>query len=138
MHAGCEVSVVVPVFNSAEILPHLVERLTPTLARLGSEYEIVLVNDGSADESWDRIVAIASRDTHVRGLDLAKNFGQHNALLVGIRGARFPTIVTLDDDLQNPPEEIPRLLAELDVGYDVVYGTQAGGQTDSGAPLRLA
>lgn len=129
MHAGREVSVVVPVFNSAEILPHLVERLTATFAELGSEYEIVLVNDGSADESWDRIVAIAGRDTHVRGLDLAKNFGQHNALLVGIRSARFPTIVTLDDDLQNPPEEIPRLLEELEVGYDVVYGTQAGGQT---------
>lgn len=122
-------SVVVPVFNSEEILPRLVERLTATLEGLGSEYEIVLVNDGSADASWERIVTIADADIRVRGLDLAKNFGQHNALLAGIRSARFPTIVTLDDDLQNPPEEIPRLLAELDEGHDVVYGTQVGGQT---------
>lgn len=125
MTTGREISVVVPVFNSEGMLSLLVERLTETLAGLGSEYEIVLVDDGSSDGSWDRIAAIADGDARVRGLRLAKNFGQHNALLAGIRAARHPITVTLDDDLQNPPEEIPRLLAALDDGTDVVYGTQA-------------
>jgi glycosyltransferase involved in cell wall biosynthesis len=122
MTAGREISVVVPVFNSEGILSVLVQRLTETLAALGVEYEIVLVDDGSADGSWEAIERLAA-DDHVRGLRLARNYGQHNALLAGIREARHPTIVTLDDDLQNPPEEIPRLLAELDAGSDVVYGT---------------
>jgi len=81
------------------------------------------VNDGSSDGSWERIVEAARADRRVRGLDLARNYGQHNALLAGIRAARGGTIVTIDDDLQNPPEEIPRLLAKLDEGYDVVYGS---------------
>ena len=117
------ISVVVPVYNSAEGLALLVERLTGTLGKLGGRYEIVLVNDGSEDASWERIVELAASDEHVRGIELAKNYGQHNALLAGIRAARHPTIVTLDDDLQNPPEEIPRLLAELAAGNDVVYGS---------------
>jgi glycosyltransferase involved in cell wall biosynthesis len=83
----------------------------------------VLVNDGSADESWDQIAELARLDPRVRGIDLARNYGQHNALLAGIRAARGQTIVTIDDDLQNPPEEIPKLLAKLDEGYDVVYGS---------------
>jgi undecaprenyl-phosphate 4-deoxy-4-formamido-L-arabinose transferase len=93
-------------------------------AALGDrEYELVLVNDGSSDDSWERIVEAARADRRVRGLDLARNYGQHNALLAGIRAARGGTIITIDDDLQNPPEEIPRLLAKLDEGYDVVYGS---------------
>ena len=116
-------SVVVPVYNSAETLPALVARLREVLDSLGRDWEIVLVNDGSADSSWERIVGLAAGDDRVRGLDLMRNYGQHNALLAGIRAARQPLVVTLDDDLQNPPEEIPKLLAKLDEGFDVVYGS---------------
>jgi glycosyltransferase involved in cell wall biosynthesis len=115
-------SVVVPVYNSAGTLPALAERLTAALDGVGGPWEVVLVNDGSADESWRGIVDVSRRDARFRGLNLMRNYGQHNALLAGIRAARHGTIVTLDDDLQNPPEEIPKLLAKLGEGYDVVYG----------------
>ncbi|HEX8550477.1 MAG TPA: glycosyltransferase family 2 protein [Abditibacteriaceae bacterium] len=115
-------SVVVPVFNSAAMLPVLLERLIPVLANLMCDCEVVLVNDGSLDDSWRVIEELQKKHDCVRGLDLIRNFGQHNALLCGVRAARFETTVTLDDDLQNPPEEIPTLLARLNEGYDVVYG----------------
>jgi glycosyltransferase involved in cell wall biosynthesis len=126
MGAGGEkvsLSVVVPVYNSAASLDALTRRVASALA--DRDYELVLVNDGSSDASWDRIVGLARADRRVRGLDLARNYGQHNALLAGIRAARGRTIATIDDDLQNPPEEIPGLLAKLDEGYDVVYGTES-------------
>jgi glycosyltransferase involved in cell wall biosynthesis len=116
------VSVVVPVFNSAATLADLHRRLVATLTACASDYEVLFVEDSSTDDSWSAVQALAARDARVRGVRLARNFGQHNALLCGIRAARFERIVTLDDDLQNPPEEIPRLLAKLDEGYDVVYG----------------
>jgi glycosyltransferase involved in cell wall biosynthesis len=116
-------SVVVPVYNSAGTLGLLVERVETVLAERGGEYELVLVNDGSGDGSWERIAELAAGDEHVRGVDLMRNYGQHNALLAGIRAARGDVVVTIDDDLQNPPEEIPKLLAKLDEGCDVVYGT---------------
>ena len=115
------VSVVVPVYNSAGTLEVLVDRIQRALD--GHGHEIVLVNDGSTDASWEHVLRLASERPEVRGLDLARNFGQHNALLAGIRAARGEIVVTLDDDLQNPPEEIPRLLERLDEGYDVVYGS---------------
>ncbi len=115
------ISVVVPVFNGASTLHELVERIMRSLD--GWDYEVVLVNDGSVDTSWETIVSLARTKQVVRGLDLSRNFGQHNALLAGLRAADGDVIVTLDDDLQNPPEEIPRLLARLEDGFDVVYGT---------------
>jgi undecaprenyl-phosphate 4-deoxy-4-formamido-L-arabinose transferase len=93
------------------------------LRGLGTSFEIVLVNDGSRDGSWNTIEALALRHPEVIGVDLMRNYGQHNALLCGIRRARHEVIVTLDDDLQQPPEEIPRLLEKLAEGFDVVYGT---------------
>ena len=117
------ISVVVPVYNSAGTLAELVARLRAVLEPRVDDFELVLVNDGSADASWERIVELAAEDDRVRGLDLMRNSGQHNALLAGIRAARFDVVVTLDDDLQNPPEEIPKLLARLDEGFDVVYGS---------------
>jgi glycosyltransferase involved in cell wall biosynthesis len=117
------VSVVVPVFNGAATLPELARRVDEALA--GSDYELVLVNDGSADRSWETIAGLARANPRVRGLDLMRNYGQHNALLAGIRAARGSVVVTIDDDLQNPPEEIPKLLARLEDGADVVYGTAA-------------
>ena len=117
------VSVVVPVYNGAATLPEVVRRVDAALA--GSDYELVLVNDGSADGSWELIAELARENSRIRGLDLMRNYGQHNALLAGVRAARYPVAVTIDDDLQNPPEEIPKLLARLDEGADVVYGTAA-------------
>jgi undecaprenyl-phosphate 4-deoxy-4-formamido-L-arabinose transferase len=116
------VSVVVPVFNSQETLAPLVARLEGVLAEQGVPFEIILVNDGSRDRSWNVIAELVPRRPHVRGIDLSRNYGQHNALLCGIRAARHALIVTLDDDLQHPPEEIPTLLAALAGGLDVVYG----------------
>jgi glycosyltransferase involved in cell wall biosynthesis len=129
VRAGAEtesLSIVVPVYNGAASLATLVKRVDAALA--GREYEIVFVNDGSSDDSWARIVEAVQADRRVRGLNLARNYGQHNALLAGIRAARGTTIVTIDDDLQNPPEEIPKLLAKLDEGYDVVYGSASARQ----------
>jgi glycosyltransferase involved in cell wall biosynthesis len=120
-----DISVVVPVYNGASTLEALTERLGAVLDPLRS-YEIVFVNDGSRDESWTVIARLAEEHQHVRGIDLMRNYGQHNALLAGVRSARNPVVVTLDDDLQNPPEEIPKLLAKLDEGFDVVYGASSG------------
>ena len=117
------ISIVVPVYNSEESLPPLVERLESVLPSLARDFEILLVNDGSRDRSWDVVTELARAHSAVRGINLLRNFGQHNALLAGIRAARFGTTVTMDDDLQHPPEEIPKLLAALDAGADVVYGT---------------
>ncbi len=117
------VSVVIPVFNSAAGIPTLVERLAAVLGGLGRPYEVILVDDRSADSSWDAIQRCRTARPWLRGIRLMRNSGQHNALLCGIRAARNATCVTLDDDLQNPPEEIPKLLARLAEGHDLVYGT---------------
>jgi undecaprenyl-phosphate 4-deoxy-4-formamido-L-arabinose transferase len=116
-------SVIVPVYNSETTLGTLVQRLKPVLDEIGQPYELVLVNDGSRDGSWAAIERICAENQWVRGIDLMRNQGQENALLCGVRGARYDTAAMIDDDLQNPPEEIPRLLAKLDEGFDVVYGT---------------
>lgn len=116
------ISVVVPVYNSDLNLPALVGRLAPVLAALAGKYEVVLVNDGSRDQSWRVIQELARAFTWVRGINLMRNYGQHNALLCGIRAAKCELVVTMDDDLQHPPEEIPKLVAKLEEGYEVVYG----------------
>jgi glycosyltransferase involved in cell wall biosynthesis len=116
------VSVVVPVYNSRGTLGELVSRIA---AALDVPFETILVDDGSSDGSGDEIRRLSEADPRVRGVFLMRNFGQHNALLAGIREARFPVTVTLDDDLQNPPEEIPRLVEKLREGSDVVYGAPA-------------
>ena len=116
------VSVVVPVYNAEATLGELVSRLEMVLDQVASEYEILLVNDASLDRSWLAIRQLSARDPRIRGIDLMRNYGQHNALLCGIRSARYSTVVTLDDDLQNPPEEIPKLLLRLSGDADVVYG----------------
>jgi glycosyltransferase involved in cell wall biosynthesis len=115
-------SVVIPVFNAAASIADVCAELARVLDGMGRAYEIILVNDGSADSSWPVILDVAARMPAVRGIGLLRNYGQHNALLCGIRAARHDVVVTMDDDLQHPPEEIAALLAELDRGYDVVYG----------------
>ena len=92
------------------------------LSGLEINREIILVSDASPDQSWELIEDLAERMPTVQGIELMRNYGQHNALLAGIRRARFEVIVTMDDDLQHPPEEIPRLLEGIAAGRDVVYG----------------
>ncbi len=118
-------SVVIPVYNSETILPELLARLGQVLPTLFDRFEVILVNDGSRDGSWEIIRGQAAAHDWVRGLNLMRNYGQHNAVLAGIRAARGKVIVTMDDDLQHPPEEIPNLLACLNTGFDVVYGRAA-------------
>ena len=116
-------SVVVPVYNSQLSLEPLCRRLMAVLGETACAYEIILVDDGSADDSWRVIQALAESCKQVKGIQLMRNYGQHNALLCGIRAARKEFIITLDDDLQNPPEEIPRLIQKIQEGFDVVYGS---------------
>jgi len=116
------ISVIVPVYNSEATLNELHKHLVTALGKITADFEIIGVDDGSRDGSWSVLEQIAATDNRVTGLQLSKNFGQHNALLCGIRRARYDTIVTIDDDLQNPPEEIAKLIGRLDDNTDVVYG----------------
>lgn len=116
------VSAVIPVFNSAQSLEALHRELSRVLGELAVAYEIIFVEDCGSDNSWQVIESICSDDKLTRGIRLSRNYGQHNALLCGIREAQHDIIVTLDDDLQNPPSEIPRMLDRLGEKYDVVYG----------------
>lgn len=114
------VSIVVPVYNGELTVPQLVER---TVAAMGERaWEMILVNDASRDGSWEVITGLAEKNARVRGVNLARNYGQHSALLCGIRMARYDITATMDDDLQHPPELLPRLIDELDSKTDVVYG----------------
>ncbi len=116
------VSVIVPVYEGAKTLEELCSRIADVLLHKHDDFEIILVNDGSRDRSWEVVSGLADRYPYIIGINLMRNYGQHNALLAGIRKAGKEVIITLDDDLQNPPEEIPRLLQKLAEGYDVVYG----------------
>jgi len=128
-------SVVIPVYRSEAILPELAQRLGSVFAAAAARYELILVSDGSPDQSWEVIRGLQQQYTWVRGINLMRNYGQHNALLCGIRAAQYDVIVTMDDDLQHPPEEIPKLLAVLAQGYDVVYGTPVQEQHGLGRDL---
>lgn len=116
-------SVVVPVFNSAATLLELVRRLEAALRQVPGGFEVILVNDGSRDASWATIEELTTTRPWLRGINLMRNYGQHNALLCGIRAAARSITIIMDDDLQHPPEEIPKLLDVLAQGHDVIYGT---------------
>ena len=116
------ISVVIPVYHSAAILPELYARLTTILPELALEFEVIFVEDCGGDDSWKVIKELACDHPEVRGFRMSRNYGQHNALLCGIREAWGDIIITMDDDLQHPPEELPKLLAKLEEGYDIVYG----------------
>lgn len=117
------ISFVIPVYRSSTNLAILHQRLSRTFDNDQTKFEIIFVEDCGEDDSWDVITQLASIDSRVRGFQMSRNYGQHNALLCGIREAAGDVIVTLDDDLQHPPEEIPKLLIKLDDGFDVVYGS---------------
>ncbi|MGZ9223100.1 MAG: glycosyltransferase family 2 protein [Anaerolineales bacterium] len=115
-------SIVVPVYKGETFVEPLVAKLSETLPAFSKKYEIILVNDGSPDDSWSLIQDLTHKYKWVRGICMMRNYGQHNATLCGVRCARYEVVVTMDQDLQHPPQEIPLLLEKLEEGYDVVYG----------------
>jgi glycosyltransferase involved in cell wall biosynthesis len=117
-----DLSVVVPVYNEEECVESLCERLHRSLSALGRSYEIILVDDGSSDGTWDLLTACATRYPGLRLIRFRRNFGQTAAMSAGFHHARGEIVVTLDADLQNDPDDIPLLLARSDKGYDVVSG----------------
>jgi glycosyltransferase involved in cell wall biosynthesis len=124
-----ELSVVVPVFGCADCLGALHRRLTGTLTEVTTRYEILLVDDASADGAWGIITEMADADPHVRGLRLSRNFGQHAAITAGLAAARGRWTVVMDCDLQEPPELIARMYAEAQRGCDVVHTVRRRRQT---------
>lgn len=118
-------SVVVPIYRSAATLPTLAQRLLLVLNRIGKSFEIIFVDDGSPDDSWKILSDLQRSHTEqIVAIQLMRNYGQHNALMCGFRHSQGKYIVTIDDDLQNPPEEIPKLLEAIEAnGWDLVYGT---------------
>ncbi len=117
-------SVVVPVFEEAENIPSLHERLAAALREMGRSYEIVYVDDGSHDDSLRLLLSVAESDPRVSVVELTRNFGQHAAILAGFAQTRGEIVVTLDADLQNPPEDIGKLVAAIDEGNDVAGGVR--------------
>jgi glycosyltransferase involved in cell wall biosynthesis len=115
-------SVIIPVYNEEECLPRLHDELRPVMESIGRSYEIIYVDDGSRDGSLDLLRSLAEREPEVRVVSFRRNFGQTAALAAGMEHARGDILVFLDADLQNPPSEIPKVLAKLDEGYDVVSG----------------
>jgi glycosyltransferase involved in cell wall biosynthesis len=127
------ISVVVPAYRSTETLRELTFQLGEILGPITESFEIIFVDDGSGPDTWATITSLAATSDHVLGLRLARNYGQHSALLAGIRAARLPLVLTMDDDLQHPPSQIPLLLDSLTTNVDLVYGRpkeerQSGGR----------
>jgi undecaprenyl-phosphate 4-deoxy-4-formamido-L-arabinose transferase len=121
-----DLSVLIPVFNEQDVLPLLFERLYPVLDALDRSYEVLFVNDGSSDNSADILAQqFEKRPDVTRVVFLSSNAGQHAALIAGFQHAKGETLITLDADLQNPPEEIPAIVAEMDKGFDYVGSIRA-------------
>ena len=120
-----KVSIAVPIFNEEKNIPALLGRLIPVIKGLGQPWEIVFVDDGSRDGSLELLKAASAGDPeHLRVIELSRNFGQHPALLAAFRFTTGDYVITLDADLQNPPEEVPKILARLEEGFDVVGGVR--------------
>lgn len=115
-------SIVVPVYRGETLVEPLVAELSKSLPTFAENYEVILVNDGSPDRSWEVVQSLADKYKHIKGIRLMRNYGQHNATLCGVRAARYEITVTMDQDLQHKPAEIPLLVAKLEEGFDVVYG----------------
>ena len=138
--AGYTYSIVVPVYNSAPIVGETIDRIVDTFTDAGLDFELILVNDGSPDHSW-RVISEKARTTpHVVAINLLKNYGQHNANMAGLRESRGDWVITMDDDLQNPPDEALVLIDEAVQGrHDVVFGAfeskQAAGYRKLGSKV---
>ncbi len=130
------ISVVCPVHDEVHNLPVLTERLRAVLQALDREWEIVLVDDGSHDESWFEITRLAQSDHRIRGLRLARNFGHQIALTAGLYAAKGRYVITMDSDLQHPPEIIPEMVGRADEGHSVVYAVRS--QSDAESWVKVA
>ncbi len=119
------ISVIVPVYNSESSIGELCHRLINVLTPIAYEFEIIMVDDGSKDNSFSEMSRLHADDKSVKIICLEGNFGQQNAIMCGLRHATGDYVITIDDDLQHPPEEIPKLLEKLEEGFDVVYGIPA-------------
>lgn len=133
-HRDLDISVVIPVYRSAGMLEELTNRLHAVMQRMDAEYEIVFVDDASPDDSWKRICLLRdAAPDRIVAVQLMRNFGQHNAIMCGFRHASGRYVVTMDDDLQHPPEEIPKLVDTIEQeGHDLVYGRYQEKQHASG------
>ena len=120
---ACRLSIVVPVYRSALILPRLIEQISAEMnqAGLAGNFELLLVNDASPDDSWQVILSLVKKYHFVRGISLRRNFGQHNATMAGLNCVRGEFVVIMDDDLQHPPQAINDMLRALGQNYDVCY-----------------
>ncbi|TGE23225.1 glycosyltransferase family 2 protein [Hymenobacter metallicola] len=121
-------SVISPVYRAESLLDELVLRLGRSLATLSASYEIILVDDGSPDNSWGKIQQHAAQDARIRGVRLSRNFGQHHAITAGLDQARGEWVIVMDCDLQDRPEEIPAFYYRAQQGFDVVLASRAGRQ----------
>ncbi len=117
-----DISIVVPIYNEVDSLEPLVSSIHDTMAKTGKSYEVVLVDDGSQDDSWNKMISLAERHPCLHLIRFRRNFGQTAAMSAGFTEARGQIIITMDADLQNDPADIPLLLAQIEAGYDVVSG----------------
>ena len=118
------ISVVIPVYDNEENLDELYNRLKKVMDSLTDSYEIIFVDDGSKDNSWTIIEDLHNRDDKIRGIKFSRNFGQHPAIMAGLKHSRGNAAILMDADLQNPPEEIPKLIVKAQDGFDIVYGVR--------------
>ena len=129
-----KISVVIPVYGCRDALPELHRRLTESVTKITSDYEIILVNDNCPQNSWEVIEELCSKDKHVKGIELSRNFGQMKAILAGLDNVSGDWIVVMDCDLQDRPEEIIRLYEKAQEGYDVVFARRAHRQDN---PIKI-
>ncbi len=120
-----EISIVIPVYKAELILDELLMRLSNAMNSLTPNYEIILVEDGGPDKSWEKIVANTQKYPNLKGILLSRNFGQHHAITAGLDASKGKWVVVMDCDLQDQPEEIPRLYAKIKEGYDIVFARRA-------------
>ena len=118
-----DLSIVIPVYNSEKLIDELVKKINATISdiKLSNSYEIILINDCSTDGSWEKIKFLAKQFNFIKGINLASNYGQHNAIMAGLNESQGEIIVTMDDDLQHHPSSIKNLLNEINNGFDVCY-----------------
>ena len=114
-------SIVIPVYKSDQIIEKTINRIVSFSELKGFDLELVLINDGSPDKSWSLIEAAAKKDSRIKSINLLKNYGQHTAVYCGIKESKGDFIITMDDDLQNPPEELHHLINKINEGYDLVF-----------------
>ena len=126
------ISVVIPAYKSRDSLPILIEKLEAVLNRSGQDFEIIVVDDGSPDDTWEALKKLKATFARLKIIRLLRNSGQHNALLCGFSFAQGSIVVTMDDDLQNPPEEVPKLIAAIQDGYDLAVGAYQSKQHSAG------